>query len=259
MPVDPYAFRFEPVFVAGAAIAVVAYARAARREPTPWWRIALFAAGIALVAGALNSPLESLLYRLLLIHLLQNVMVADWAPPLLILGLTPAMRRGLHERGGRVLRTLARPRFALPIWLAGWYGVHLAPFYDFALHHPWALNVEHAILLVVGTLFWWPVLAREARLLGTPGALAYLGAAFASSAFLGLAFIFATTPFYDWYVQQPRLWGLSAAKDQNLGGILMNAEQTIVFLGALVYFLLRLLEEENEAGSALTRSAGSGS
>jgi cytochrome c oxidase assembly factor CtaG len=216
----------------------------------------LFAAGVVLVVGALNSPLESLLYRLLLIHLLQNVMVADWAPPLLILGLTPAMRAALHRRGGRVLATLARPRFALPIWLAGWYGVHLAPFYDFALHHPWALNVEHALLLGVGTLFWWPVLAREARLLSTPAALAYLGAAFASSAFLGLGFIFATTPFYDWYVEQPRLWGLSAAKDQNLGGILMNAEQTIVFLGALVYFLLRLLEEENEAGSALTRSAG---
>jgi hypothetical protein len=29
----------------------------------------------------------------------------------------------------------------------------------------------------------------------------------------------------------------------------MNAEQTIVFLGALVYFLMRLLEEEHQTGS----------
>ena len=246
---DPYAFRFEPVFLVAGAVAAFLYARAARREQPPWWRIALFSAGLLLVVGALNSPLESLLYRLLLIHLLQNVMVADWAPLLLLLGLTPAMRRSLAERGGRVPRALARPRVALPIWLAGWYGIHLAPVYDFALHHSWALNAEHGILLAVGTLFWWPVLAREAGLLSTPGALAYLGAAFASSVFLGLAFIFASTPFYDWYVGQPRLWGLSAAKDQNLGGILMNAEQTIVFLGALVYFLMRLLEEEHTAGS----------
>jgi cytochrome c oxidase assembly factor CtaG len=246
---DPYAFRFEPVFLVAGAVAAFLYTRAARRERPPRWRIALFAAGLLLVVGALNSPLESLLYRLLLIHLLQNVMVADWAPPLLLLGLTSAMRRGLAERGGRVLRALARPQVALPIWLVGWYGIHLAPVYDFALHHEWALNVEHAVLLAVGTLFWWPVLAREARLLSTPGALAYLGAAFASSVFLGLAFIFASTPFYDWYVAQPRLWGLSAAKDQNLGGILMNAEQTIVFLSALVYFLMRLLEEEHIAGS----------
>ena len=247
---DPYAFRFEPVFLVAGALAAVAYVRAARRERPPWWRIALFAAGLLLVVGALNSPLESLLYRLLLIHLLQNVMVADWAPPLLLLGLTPAMRTSLARRGGRVLRALVRPRVALPLWLAGWYGIHLAPVYDFALRHEWALNLEHAVLLAVGTLFWWPVLAREAWLLGTPGALAYLGVAFATSVFLGLAFIFASTPFYDWYVAQPRLWGLSAVKDQNLGGILMNAEQTLVFLGALVYFLMRLLEEEHEAGAS---------
>ena len=247
---DPYAFRFEPVFLVAGAVAAFLYGRAALRERPSWWRIVLFAAGLLLVVGALNSPLESLLYRLLLIHLLQNVMVADWAPPLLLLGLTPAMRRAVAERGGATLRALARPRVALPIWLAAWYGIHLAPVYDFALHHEWALNGEHAILLAAGTLFWWPVVAREARLLSTPGALAYLGAAFASSVFLGLAFIFAATPFYDWYVAQPRLWGLSAAKDQNLGGILMNAEQTIVFLSALVYFLMRLLEEEHTAGTA---------
>ena len=246
---DPYAFRFEPVFLLAGAVAAFLYARAARRERPPWWRIALFSAGLLLVVGALNSPLESLLYRLLLIHLLQNVMVADWAPPLLLLGLTPAMRRSLADRGGRTLRSLARPRVAMPIWLAAWYGIHLAPVYDFALHHEWALNAEHGILLAVGTLFWWPVLAREAGLLSTHGVLAYLGAAFASSVFLGLAFIFASTPFYDWYVGQPRLWGLSAAKDQNLGGILMNAEQTIVFLSALVYFLMRLLEEEHTSAT----------
>ena len=97
------------------------------------------------------------------------------------------------------------------------------------------------------------MLPREVGLLTTPAALAYLGAAFASSVFLGLAFIFGTTPFYDYYVEAPRLWGLSPVKDQNLGGILMNAEQTIVFLAAIVWFLLRLLaeeEEEEEAGRA---------
>ena len=31
-----------------------------------------------------------------------------------------------------------------------------------------------------------------------------------------------------------------------LGGILMNAEQTVVFLGALGFFLMRLLDEESE-------------
>jgi putative membrane protein len=217
-------------------------------------RAVVFAVGVGLVAAALNSPLETLaIHYLLLVHLLQNVMIADWAPPLLILGLAPGMRAAVSRPAGRVFAVLTRPKVALPVWLAGWYGVHLPAFYDFALRHTWALNVEHAVLIAVGTLFWWPVFSREPQQLSTPAILAYLGAAFAGSAFLGLAFIFSASAFYDFYAQAPRLWGLSAAKDQNLGGILMNAEQTAVFLAALVYFLLRLLAEEEETQRALER------
>jgi putative membrane protein len=110
------------------------------------------------------------------------------------------------------------------------------------------LNLQHAILIAAGLVFWWPVLGSQR--LSTLGTLAYLGAAFATSLFLGLAFIFSSHPFYDFYAEAPRLWGLSAVKDQNFGGIVMNAEQTIVFLGALSYYLLRLLNEEDEAQRA---------
>lgn len=246
---DPYGFTFEPLFLALSAAGAFAYARATRSERPPGWRVALFAAGVLLIAGALNSPLETIsTHYLLLVHLLQNVMVADWAPPLLLLGLTPRMRLALGSRLGRPWGRLTRLRVALPAWLAVWYGVHLSFFYDAALRNPWLLNVEHALLIAAGLVFWWPVLARESSGASTPAILAYLGAAFISSAFLGLALTFATSPLYAFYRDAPRLWGLSAAKDQNLGGILMNGEQTLVFLGAIVYFLLRLLAEEDEAG-----------
>ena len=63
-----------------------------------------------------------------------------------------------------------------------------------------------------------------------PAGLAYLVAAFVGSSFLGLAYIFSSRPFYSFYEHAPRLWGLSPIRDQNLGGILMNGEQTLVFL-----------------------------
>jgi putative membrane protein len=157
------------------------------------------------------------------------------------------MRSAVAKRGGALLARASRPRVALPSWLAVWYLVHLPAFYDFALRHVWLLNVEHALLIAAGLLFWWPLLGDVSTALSAPGALAYLGVAFVASSFLGLAFIFSSTPFYDFYEQAPRLWGLSAAKDQNLGGILMNAEQTAVFLSALAYFLVRLLNEEEQA------------
>jgi cytochrome c oxidase assembly factor CtaG len=74
--------------------------------------------------------------------------------------------------------------------------------------------------------------------------IAYLGAAFVASSFLGLAFTFSNTPFYGFYESAPRLWGLSAIQDQNLGGVLMTGEQALVFLAAISAMVLRLLKEE---------------
>ena len=42
-------------------------------------------------------------------------------------------------------------------------------------------------------------------------------------------------------------------RDQNLGGILMNGEQTLVFLLAIGYYVLRLLNEE-DVSAAPSRS-----
>ena len=93
---SPWAPTFEPLFVVGGAAAAWAYARAAKHDPPGRARIAAFTAGILLIVLALNSPLETIAVDyLLLFHLLQNVIISDWAPPLLILGLTPAMRSAI--------------------------------------------------------------------------------------------------------------------------------------------------------------------
>ncbi len=171
-------------------------------------------------------------------------MIADWAPPLLLLGLTPAMVDGLARRGGRPLAVLTRPKVALPVWLVGWYAIHFAGFYDAALRNPWLLNLEHAALIAIGLLFWWPVIAGKPNPLSTLASLGYLAAAFVGSAFLGLGLTFATRPVYDFYESAPRLWGLTATEDQNYAGVLMNGEQALVFLVAIGYFVLKLVEED---------------
>ena len=248
-----YSFSFEPLFLVVALALGSIYIHLCRTVERPSrTRTAVFSLGLVLIAVPLNSPLETIaIHYLLVIHLLQNVMIADWAPPLLVLGLTPAMRDVVAARGGRPLALVTKPAFALPFWLVVWYGVHLPAFYDWALRHEWPLNIEHALLLLAGLAFWWPVFAREPHQVSTAIRLAYLGVAYIGSAFLSLAFIFSSRAFYAFYEHAPRLWGLSASKDQNLGGILMNAEQMIVFFSALTYFLLRLLSEEEESQRAL--------
>jgi cytochrome c oxidase assembly factor CtaG len=232
-------FTFEPAFLALVVLAAGAYVRAARDARPAAWRVALFALGLFLVAAPLNSPMETIASkRLLLMHLLQNALIADIAPPLLLLGLTPAMRARLDALGLRRLRA----RYALPAWLLAWYGTHLAGFYDWALRTGWALNIEHALLVLGGLLFWWPLVSGH---LSPPPALAYLGAGFVASSFLGLAFIFASRPVYPFYKEAPRLWGLSPTRDQNLGGILMNSEQTLIFLVAIGWYISQLLKDDS--------------
>jgi cytochrome c oxidase assembly factor CtaG len=237
--VSATSFSFEPLFLVLAAVAAAFYWRAARSDRPATWRVVAFASGVFLIAASLNSPLETVAaHYLLLMHLLQNALIADVAPLLVLLGLTPGMRAALGRRGlDRV-----RARWILPIWLGAWYLTHLAPFYNWALRTGWGLNIEHAILMAVGLLFWWPIVSGR---LSVPAGLAYLAVAFIGSSFLGLAYIFSSSPFYSYYEHAPRLWGLSPIRDQNLGGILMNGEQTLVFLLAIGWFVMRLLDEEH--------------
>jgi cytochrome c oxidase assembly factor CtaG len=246
--VNETAFSFEPLFLALAVAAAALYWRAGRVESVPRWRVVVFASGVFLIAASLNSPLETIASKyLLLMHLLQNALIADVAPLLVMLGLTPRMRGELARRGLERLRS----RWILPIWLAAWYLTHLAPFYDWALRTGWGLNLEHAILIAAGLLFWWPIVSGR---LGPPAGLGYLAIAFVGSSFLGLAYIFSSSPFYSFYEHAPRLWGLSPTRDQNLGGIFMNGEQTLVFLLAIGYFVVRLLDEEHAAGEPASLS-----
>jgi cytochrome c oxidase assembly factor CtaG len=240
--VSATSFSFEPAFLVLPAAAAGGYWRAARADPPARWRAASFGTGAFLIAAGLDSPLETIAsHYLLLMHLLQNALIADVAPLLLLLGLTPPMRASLNRLGARRLRA----RFVLPAWLAAWYCTHVGFFYDWALRTGWGLNVEHGILIAAGLAFWWPIVSGR---LSTPAALAYLGAAFVGSSFLGLAYIFSSSAFYSFYEHAPRLWGLSPVRDQNLGGILMNGEQTVVFLAAIGWFVMRLLAEEDERG-----------
>lgn len=259
---SPWSFTFEPLFAVLAGLAVWLYVRAWRAcEPRPpGWRAWMLGLGVGSIVVALNSPLETIAVEyLVLFHLLQNVVISDWAPPLILLGLTPAMRAGLATRLGSWFALVTRPLVALPIWLVGWYTIHLGPLYDAFLREPLLLNLEHAILIAIGLLFWWPVLCEAPRAVPTLARIAYVFAAFVGSAFLGLALTFSP-PVYGYYEELPvRLWGISAEADQNLGGILMSTEQAVVFLAAIVWLLLRLFREEEEAERRLAeaqRTAG---
>jgi cytochrome c oxidase assembly factor CtaG len=116
---------------------------------------------------------------------------------------------------------------------------------------PYLLALEHAFLIAIGVLFWWPVICDVPNAAATLTRIGYVFAAFVLSAFLGLALTFSP-PVYGYYESLPeRLWGIGAEQDQNLGGILMSTEQALVFFAAIVWLLVRLFREEAEAEERL--------
>ena len=54
-------------------------------------------------------------------------------------------------------------------------------------------------------------------------------------------------PVYGFYVDAPeRVFGLSRLTDQQLGGMTMAAEQSIIFFGVFAYWFLRFLSEQEQ-------------
>jgi putative membrane protein len=255
-PAPPDVFAFEPLYVVVGVVAVVVYAASARAHPRGA-RPLVFGAGVALVVGALNSPLEHLAeHSLLSAHLLQNAMIADWAPPALILGLSPAMRASFARACGRPLLVATSLPVALALWLCAWYLVHLPLPFDAALRHPIWLNLEHAVLIGAGLIFWWPVIAAAPRRNSTASRLAYLLAGSLLSGPLGFVYLFMVHPLYGYYVHQPRVWSIGPLWDQHLGGIVMNVEQSIVFFVAVAWLFVRWIAEDEDARTQPERNVG---
>ena len=216
---------------------VVAYALVTRRERPDVRRVAAAVAGIALIVAAFATELQPLaLHTFLWAHLLQNVVLAEWAPALLVFAVPPALGR----RSAR-LRVL-RPYVSLPAWLLTYVVWHLPWVYDFALRHPHSLlHLEHLMYLVAGLALWWPVIHGR---YSSGAKAAYLFAAFLLASPIGLVLALVPRPIYSFYEHAPRTWGPGPLGDQQLAGVTMAVEQAVVFFAVFTLYLLRFLAEE---------------
>jgi putative membrane protein len=252
--VAPSTSSWSPAWVelAVTLVLAVAYAAAARRYGTTRLRAASFAAALLLVLAVSVTPLGTLaLHYLLTAHLVQNVVLAEWAPALAVAGLSGPMAAALVDR--LPLRGLAHPLVALPLWVLAYVVWHLPPLYEAALEDHALLHLEHATYFLTGALLWWPVIQAEPHRLGPGGKSAYLFAAFVFSAPLGLMLSLAPEPFYDFYAEAPRVWDLSPLRDQQIAGVAMSVAEAVVFFAVFARFFVRFMAEE-EAGYSRPRA-----
>jgi len=219
----------------------VGYALAVRRHPAVPRQAVAAGVALALLFAAFATELEPLAnHTFLWAHLLQNVVLAEWVPALLVLAVPSELAR--RWRGF----PLFRPLVALPLWLGTYYAWHLPWLYDLALRHPHSLlHLEHLSYLVAGTCLWWPVVHGE---FSSGGKAAYLFSAFVLASPLGLLLALIPRAIYPFYVHAPRTWGPAPLSDQQIAGITMAAEEAVVFFAVFAVYLLRFLEDEQAAG-----------
>ena len=264
------AWSFDPLAVAGLAIAGGAYLWAVRqvdgRHPTnrhPRYRTWLFLGGLVAIGLALLSPVEAYEGVLFSVHMVQHMLLQLVAAPLLLAGApitlalrvsTPAVRRRLLSiLHSRLLRAVSFPVVAWVFFAATNWGWHFSVLYDEALENQALHYFQHAHFLVAALLFWWPALSADPSpwRLPHPVRLFYLFLAMPQQSFLGVALLSAATPLYPHYATNVRSWGPSALEDQQLGGVIMWVVGDMAFLAGMAIVVVLWMRHEDRRTARL--------
>jgi putative membrane protein len=213
---------------------------------------AAFAGAMVALLAALVSPIDGLgEHYLFSAHMVQHVLLGDIAPLLLLLALSRVIMRPATRRLTGVERALgpfASPAAAIALWLGLMYLWHVPALYDAAVEHAPVHLLEHVSFFAAGIALWWPLIQpvpMRRRLTGLQP-LAYIGAAKAGLAALGLYLAWSTNVLYPYYEQTPRIWGLSPIEDQNIGGVIMMVEQSLTLVIVMVVLFVGMLARSEE-------------
>jgi len=233
---------------------------------------AYFFAGILILMLCVASPLHYLgEHYLFSAHMIVHTFILLVAAPLIIAGIPKENRMEV------VFIHLSKKvkQYPLLCWLAG-VGVmwlwHVPVIYKqlfmmsdamSSMHHMNALSYIHMLsLLVAGMFFCLPVINPYASYRVTPlfGVL-YLTSACIGCSLLGLMITFAPAGTYTQYTNMHapdsilsiirNNWNISAAADQQAGGLIMWVPCCFIYLSAAMLLLLQWFEEKNEAPSVI--------
>lgn len=148
-------------------------ARRLGRRGRHWspWRTVSFVSGTALVIVAVQSGLASYDDSVFAIHVVQHLLLMNFAPICFALGapITLALQSSSRSTQEVLLKILHHPVIEFitnPIVVVVTaYGTmlfyFLTPFYQFSLEHPLVHDFTHLHFLVSGALFWWLVVGID--------------------------------------------------------------------------------------------------
>src|SRR3972149_238858 len=259
--IDINVWRFDPSIVLGllALIGAYTYATLYLHRRGLWGtaitrrHVVFFAAGVFVIALALMSPIDYIGERFLFwVHMVQHILLAMVAPPLILLG-TPRwmMQRVLDSlRIGGLVKFLTHPVLAFIAFNAVLIAWHFPALYEAALRDPIVHIAEHLCFMLTGCMAWYSVIdpAGQYPRFHPLAQVLYLFLYVIPSGILGAVFAFAQQPIYLTYAQAPRLWDTSVLGDQATAGGIMWVPGWAIYFTALSIVFALWMRREDQAG-----------
>jgi len=260
-------WSFEPVLLGVIAVLAGLYLYGvhklhARGDKWPRGRtVAFVVLGLGSAVIATQSALGTYDTVLLSVHMAQHMilsmvtplMMALGAPVTLALRTLPARPRKwllsvLHSRFAKVL---CFPLIGFTLFVASPWALYFSGWYDATLRSPELHDLLHLHFILVGSLFFWPLLGLDP----VPGRVIYpfrLLMTFLTlpfHAFLGITIMSASKLIAeDWYTSFDRSWPPSPLHDQYIaGGLLWGSGDLVGLLFFGVLFVQWVRESQREA------------
>ena len=268
-----FGWTFEPAVVLPLLVAALGWLRIVGRidrahpaNPVPRRRTVAFLAGLAAIAVALMSGIDTYDTSLFSIHMVQHMLLTMVAAPLIALGApittllraaSPDVRRRvilpiLHSR---VMRVLSFPVVSWILFAAVMWGTHFSPIFDASLENPAIHDVEHLLYLTAGLLFWWPAVGLDPSpwRMPHPVRIMYVFLQMPQNTFLAVTILNSTAVLYAHYATLARTWGPSTLEDQQIAGGVMWLTGDVLFLAEMALILAGWMAHEKAREVAVDR------
>jgi putative copper resistance protein D len=259
-------WQFAPVVTGFTALLALAYLwgvlRVRSRHPRRPWplqRTIPFLLGLLVINLATQSGVGTYDDTLFWDHMIQHLMLIMIAPPLLVAGqpvtlLLHASRNPLHTRVKKVIRSrpvqwLTWPVAGVAAYIATIVGTHLTGFMNLVTEHNAVHEAEHVLYLVVGYLYFLPLIGKEPIRwkVSYPLRLFLLFIAMPVDAFTGVVLgSYQTDPFVP---LDPRSWGPSPVTDLHEGGAVMWIGGAAVMFAVIMVTFFQWTRETRPAAS----------
>ena len=214
------------------------------------WRVSLMVQGILALWIALDWPVGALGGGYLAsVHMLQFLLIALVAPPLILLGVHPEVWERLAGRGvPDWLSKITSPLVGLIAVNAVMLITHLPAVADPMMATQLGSFAIDLAWLFGGTAFWWPLVAPlpDRPRFGQLLRMGYLvlGVMFSPVVIVLVAvLVFNQHPLFATYELAPRIAGLDSVTDHQIAGLLMSVGGAIITVIAMSTIFFRWARE----------------